>query len=173
MKASEFKELIKEAVREVVKEELKGIKIALKEHNNILQPYKKIGVSITPSSPPKNPYVATGLPIEERMYNQQIPTHTERKDHTNYQTTGNPLIDLLNETKYNTSAEDWQNFGGFNSSQAQGYSSPQNINSEPAVGTVGDMLQTAPKTNDINAISIDVVPNFSNLMGELKNRGQI
>jgi len=40
MKASEFKELIKEAVREVVKEELKGIKFALKEHNNILQPYK-------------------------------------------------------------------------------------------------------------------------------------
>jgi len=164
MKASEFKELIKEAVREVVKEELKGIKIALKEHNNILQPYKKIGGFTAPNYAEINsqpsPYIKNGLPIEDIK-------------HTQYQNTGNPLIDLLNETKYNTSAEDWQNFGGFNSSQAQGYYSPQNINSEPAVGTVGDMLQTAPKTNDINAISIDVVPNFSNLMGELKNRGQI
>lgn len=169
MKASEFKELIKEAVREVVKEELKGIKFALKEHNNILQPYKKVGGFTAPNYSEINSQKS----LISKINSQPIPTHTERKDHTNYQTTGNPLIDLLNETKYNTSAEDWQNFGGFNSSQAQGYSSPQNINSEPAVGTVGDMLQTAPKTNDINAISIDVVPNFSNLMGELKNRGQI
>ena len=42
------------------------------------------------------------------------------------------------------------------------------------VGNVGDMLSNTNKSAmDINQVNIDVVPDFSKLMGTLKDRGQI
>jgi len=166
MKVSQFKQLIKEAVREVVREEMNDLRTTLMEQIKILQPYQKvggstnIGINKIPQSSITNkpsPYINTGLPINENIY----------------QTTGDPLIDLLNETKYSNTAEDWKQFGGFDSSNAQEYIHDNYGTTQTQVGTVGDMLQSAPKTNDINQISIDVVPDFSNLMGAMKDKGII
>jgi hypothetical protein len=150
MKTSDFKNLIKEAVREVVKEELKVIKIALREHNNILQPYKKVGtVQSSNIASPKN----------------YTPTHTQ------YQTTGNPMLDILNETRIGMTGNDWNDLGTINSSMAHGTNSF--IEKPTQVGTVGDMLSNSSVSSDLNQIEIDVVPNFSELMGAMKERGTI
>jgi len=151
MKTSEFKNLIKECVREVLKEELQGIKQQLSEHSKTIQPLKKVGGFTAPN------YNTTGNPPE---------------NFKNISQTGDPLIDLLNETKIDMSGEDWKNFGHFDN--ARNFN-PNTLayGNEPQVGTVGDMLSSAPKTNDINQIEIDVVPNYSQFMGALKEQGKI
>ena len=35
------------------------------------------------------------------------------------------------------------------------------------------MLQNAPKTHDLNQINIDTVPDFSSIMGAMKDKGLI
>jgi len=77
MKASQFKELIKEAVREVIKEEL---------------------------SIPQQP-------IQEQVAQ------------SSYRSTGNPILDALNETRGSMTSEDYQNLNGgtMQSSMAQSF----------------------------------------------------
>ena len=80
MKASDFKNIIKEAVREAIREEL-----------NALQG--------TPPPPPVN---------------------TVQK--TMYESTGNPILDALNETKGSMTSEDYRNIGGdFRADMAQNF----------------------------------------------------
>lgn len=148
MKTNEFKKLIKECIREVLKEE--GVFQLLSEHSKVIQPLKKVGVV-------SENYNSTGNPPPQLK---------------NFPKTGDPLLDLLNETKTDMSGEDWKNFGHFDN--ARNFNSNNFIPSaEPQVGTVGQMLNSSPKTNDINQIEIDVVPNFSGLMSKLKEEGQI
>lgn len=152
MKASEFKQLIKEAVREVVREELKVIKIALREHNTILQPYKQTGFNSSNYS---------------EINSQPIPNMQK----VSYQSTGNPMLDLLNETRNGMSGNDWNDLGTMNSSMTHGVNSF--IEKPTQIGTVGDMLQNSSTSQDLNQIEIDVVPNFSKLMGAMKEKGTI
>ena len=72
MKASQFKALIKEAVREVLKEELL----------EIVQPQQ--------------------APVQEQVQPTPI------------QSTGNPILDALNETRGTMTPEDYRNIGGGN-----------------------------------------------------------
>ena len=41
------------------------------------------------------------------------------------------------------------------------------------VQSADDMLASAPKTTDINQVTIDAVPDFSGLMGKMKESGRI
>jgi aspartate/glutamate racemase len=77
MKASQFKELIKEAVREVIKEEFS-----------------------TPTQP-----------VQEQAAKPA------------YKSTGNPMLDILNETRASMTSEDFRNIGGdtMQSSMAQNF----------------------------------------------------
>lgn len=152
MKTSEFKQLLKETVREVLREELKVIKIALREHNTILQPLKKIG---------------TTSPNYSEINSQPIPRPVIKE----VQSTGNPMLDILNETRGGMSGNDWNDLGTMNSSMAQGINSF--VEKPTQVGTVGDMLQNSSTSSDLNQIEIDVVPNFSKLMGAMKEKGTI
>lgn len=140
MKASQFKSLLKEVFREVLKEELpllmENRDIPIINRNNIPD-FKH-----TPKPPTK-----------------QIPS-------------GNPLIDLLNETKTGMTGDDWQNIGNFNSNNMNNFS-PNIHGNESKVGTVGDMLNTSTKTSHLEQIQIDVVPDYSKLMGTMKEQGKI
>lgn len=82
MKASQFKALIKEAVREVLKEELQ----------ELVQPH-------APS-------------VQEQVQTRPI------------QSTGNPILDALNETRGSMTPEDYKNIGGgtLGASMAQNFS---------------------------------------------------
>lgn len=141
MKVGQFKQLMKECLREVLAEE--GIITEnIKPKNINIHPKRNIT-----GNPPLN---LTSIPK-----------------------TGDVMIDLLNETKYNTDPSEWQNFGDFTQNMAQGYNANHFRTSEPEVGTVEDMLSNQPKTNDINQVSIDVVPDYSKFMGAMKEQGQI
>jgi hypothetical protein len=132
MKASEFKKLIKEAVREVLLEELSN-------------------------NSPK--------PIQEQINTPYIIKHND------YQSTGDPLLDLLNETKDNG---DWRDLGNFQTENIQNFKNQFMPEKSPQVGDVGAMLTNTNKnTSDINQVEIDVVPNFSKLMGNMKDKGLI
>jgi len=76
MKASDFKNIIKEAVREAIREELSGIQ----------------------------------QPVQE-----QVSTPT-------YKSTGNAMLDALNETRTSMTSEDYRNLGGdFRADMAQSF----------------------------------------------------
>lgn len=89
--------------------------------------------------------------------------------------TGNPIADLLNETAMSMTSEEYRTAFVADSSMAPhfdkiggGFAEPT-----PAVGTVEQMLSTARPTTDINQVNIDVVPDFTALMGTLKSKGAI
>lgn len=159
MKASELKQLLEPLVRKIVKEELKEIHNALLEQKKITDPLRKVGGFTAPTYPE---------PISK-----SIPTHTERNTHTQYQSTGNSMIDLLNETKQTMTGDDWSNLGNFSSENINNFRGFVHGN-EPVVGTVNDMLGNSSKNAyDINQVEIDVVPNFSKIMGVMKEQGKI
>lgn len=132
MKASEFKNLIKEAVREVLLEEL--------SQTTIPEPLK-----------------------------EQIETQFQQPK--KIEPSGNLLMDLINETR---DGGDWKDLGTFQSENIQSFQN-QFTPAKPAqTGDIGAMLNNTNKhTNDINQVSIDVVPNYSKLMSSLKEKGQI
>lgn len=92
------------------------------------------------------------------------------------QSSGNPIADLLNETAMNMTSDEYRTAFVADSTMAPhfdkigggGFAEPT-----PAVGTVEDMLSSARPTTDINQVSIDVVPDFTALMGTLKSKGAI
>lgn len=108
MKASQFKELIKEAVREVIKEELSTIP----------------------------------QPVQEQVAKPS------------YTSTGNPILDALNETRGTMTAEDYKNIGGstMQSTMAQNFNRaafmPQGRTIKPVSDdpqAVAQAVATAPK----------------------------
>jgi len=133
MKVTQFKNLLKECMREVLKEEF------------------------IPSLV-ENKLIELKQPI-----NQLEPQNKKPKKESN--SSDNPLIDLLNETKSNMTGEDWQSIGNFKTDNVSGFSGNiPNPMTDVKVGTVNDMLVQNKGVQDINQVDIDVVPDFSNFM---------
>ncbi len=156
MKASELKQLLEPLVRKIVKEELKEIHTALLEQKKITDPIRKVGGFTAPNQTETN--------------TQPIPKTNHNSDQL---TGGNPLLSLINETKQTMTGDDWTNLGTFGSENINNFRGfiPGN---EPVVGTVNDMLGNSSKNAyDINQVEIDVVPNFSKIMGVMKEQGKI
>jgi hypothetical protein len=82
-------------------------------------------------------------------------------------TNNNILNDILNETRQGS---DWQTIASMDSNMAQGFGGPVNI---PVVDSVDAMLANTRPAGDINAVKIDVFPDFSALMSKMKQQGQI
>ena len=89
--------------------------------------------------------------------------------------TGNPIADLLNETAMSMTSDEYRTAFAGDSSMAPHFDKIGGGFTEPtaAVGTVEQMLSTARPTTDINQVTIDVVPDFTALMGNLKSKGAI
>ena len=82
------------------------------------------------------------------------------------------LADVLNQTH---AEGGWRNIngGGYNAQDAIGFAGGMPGSATKVVQTADDMLASAPKTTDINQVSIDAVPDFSGLMGKMKESGKI
>ena len=86
------------------------------------------------------------------------------------------MLDILNET---AAAGEWRtlNGGEFNASQAVGWGggapSMMGGSNTPVVASVDEMIKSQGPVRDINDVNIDVVPDFSKLMGALKEKGSI
>ena len=164
MKLDAFRKIIREEVKKAIQEEmrevlLEAVKSASKPGvqsitpQTVTQPYSKVESTYKPTF--------SDIIAEER---KPAPS------------TGNVMLDLLNET---AQAGEWRtlNGGEFNASQAVGWAggAPNMMggSNTPVVATVDEMIKSQGPVRDINDVSIDVVPDFSGLMGALKEKGQI
>jgi hypothetical protein len=162
MKLDAFRKVIREEVKKAIQEEMRDIlleavksasKPNLTENKFTTKPYSKVESTYKPSF--------SDIIAEERKP---------------IQSTGNPMLDILNET---AQAGEWRtlNGGEFNASQAIGWNggAPGMMGGSniPVVATVDEMIKSQGPVRDINDVSIDVVPDFSKLMGALKEKGNI
>ena len=164
MKLDVFRKIIREEVKKAIQEEMRDVlleavkaasKPGLTENKYIPVPYSKVESTYKPS--------LSQVMAEER---KPIPS------------TGNPMLDILNET---TQAGEWRSLNGgdsYNAANAVGWAggAPGMMGggeSVPVVATVDEMIKTQGPVRDINDVSIDVVPDFSKFMGTLKEKGSI
>lgn len=161
MKLDAFRKVIREEVKKAIQEEmrdilLEAVKAASKPElieNKSTKPYSRVESTYKPSF--------SDIIAEER---KPIPS------------TGNPMLDILNET---AAAGEWRtlNGGEFNASQAVGWGegAPNMMggSNTPVVASVDEMIRSQGPVRDINDVSIDVVPDFTKLMGTLKEKGSI
>ena len=165
MNLDAFRKVIREEVKKAIQEEMKEILLeAVKSASTpksfgdasptLVQPYAETKSEYKPKF--------SDIIAEEK---KPIPS------------TGNPLLDILNET---AQAGEWRNLNGgnYNASDAVGWNggAPGMIgggSNVPVVATVDEMLKSQGPVRDINDVRIDVVPDFSKLMGALKEKGSL
>jgi hypothetical protein len=153
MKADTFVKLLRKVIREevqaVVREEL-GILLEA--------PTPKPVVAETNKPAVKNSMVESIKPAKPKQPAKPMAF-----------TNNNILNDILNETRQ---ASEWQSLGNMDSSMAQGFGGPM-MNEVQVVNSVDQMLASTRPAGDINAVKIDVVPDFTGLMNKMKQEGQI
>ena len=157
MKLEALRKLIREEMRTVIQEELKSI---LTEAVVIASaPEQKIQVP--------QPYIKTESKIKPSF--SQVMGEAK-----NSQSTGNPLLDILNET---ANEGEWRSInGGYSAQDAVGFSGGlpgmEGINT-PVVASVDQMVSQHAPVRDINDVRIDAVPDFTGLMNKLKENGKL
>ena len=153
MKLDAFRKIIREEVRGVIKEELSLI----------------MSTPITETKIVKKPVVEQKVnkPSFSEIVNEEV---VQQKQPT-FEPTGNPMLDILNET---AAAGEWRSLnGGYNSSHAAGFAGGMPGAPVKVVETVDQMLAGKQGATDLNSIVIDSVPDFSGVMGKLKDSGKI
>jgi hypothetical protein len=162
MNLDAFRKVIREEVKKAIQEEmrdilLEAVKSASKPElieNQSTKPYSKVESTYKPK-------------FSEIIAEERKPIAS----------TGNPMLDILNET---AQAGEWRslNGGNYNASDAVGWGggAPGMMgggSNTPVVASVDEMIRSQGPVRDINDVSIDVVPDFSKLMGALKEKGSI
>lgn len=163
MKLDAFRQIIREEVKKAIQEEmrdilLEAVKSASKPgliENQSTKPYSKVESTYKP-------------PLSQIMAEERKPIPS----------TGNPMLDILNET---AAAGEWRSLNGgdnYSAANAVGWAegAPGMMgggSNTPVVATVDEMIRSQGPVRDINDVSIDVVPDFSKLMGALKEKGSI
>jgi hypothetical protein len=154
MKIEAFRKIIREEVRDVIKEELSLI----------------MSTPITETKIVKKPVVEQKVqkPSFSELVNKEI---VQQKQPT-FEPTGNPMLDILNET---AAAGEWRNIngGGYTAQDAVGFAGGMPGGSAKVVESVDQMLAGKQGITDLNQVSIDAVPDFSGLMGKMKEQGKI
>jgi hypothetical protein len=153
MKLDAFRKIIREEVRGVIKEELSLI----------------MSTPITETKIVKKPVVEQKVnkPSLSEIVNEEV---VQQKQPT-FEPTGNPMLDILNET---AAAGEWRSLnGGYNSSHAAGFAGGMPGGQTRVVNSVDEMLANKQPVSDINQVVIDAVPDFSGVMGKLKESGKL
>jgi len=153
MKLDAFRKIIREEVRGVIKEELSLI----------------MSTPVTETKVVKKPVVEQKVskPSFSEIVNEEV---VQQKQPT-FEPTGNPMLDILNET---AAAGEWRSLnGGYNSSHAAGFAGGMPGGNVKVVESVDQMLANKQPVSDINQVVIDAVPDFSGVMGKLKESGKI
>ena len=147
MKLEAFRKIIRDEVRSVIKEELSLI----------------MKTPITETKVTEKPVV------QEFKENKTILTKQEPTKPL-FEGVG-ALADVLNQTH---AEGGWRNLnGGMTAQDAVGFQGGMPGGNTKVVQSADEMLASTPKTTDINQVSIDAVPDFSGLMGKMKEAGKI
>lgn len=147
-KLDALRKIIREEVRTVIREELSSL---IKENNpTIIKPTNK-------------------------TYTNTLKEEVIKSKKTKLVSTGDPIFDILNETQMNMTQDDYRSVFNGNSNVAQGFPSMMTNNSAevPVVESVDQMLANARPASDVSQVQIDTVPDFSALMKNMKNKGQL
>ena len=154
MKIEAFRKIIREEVRDVIKEEL----------------------SLIMSTPVTETKVVQKPVVEQKT---KRPSLSELTEEPQPQQQTQPLFEgagaiasILNQTH---AEGGWRNIngGGYSAQDAVGFQGGVPGGETKVVKSVDEMMASQPKTSDINQISIDAVPDFSGLMGKMKEAGKI
>jgi hypothetical protein len=154
MKADTFIKLLRKVIREEVQQ------VVREELGLLLE---------TPS--PKKTVTESKVPVKNSMIESIKSTRPTKP--TSF-TNNNILNDILNET---AQGGEWKSMFEGTSQMAPNFSpigGQYGGASEPiVVKSVDQMLANTRPAGDINAVRIDTVPDFSNLMQTMKEKGQI
>jgi len=160
MKIEAFRKIIREEVRDVIKEEL----------------------SLIMSTPITETKVVQKPVVEQKTKKPSLSELTETVQQTTPQQPQQPtqplfegagaISDILNQTHVEGG---WRNMNGgtMTAQNAVGFQGGMSGAETKVVSSVDEMMASQPKTSDINQISIDAVPDFSGLMGKMKESGKI
>jgi hypothetical protein len=143
-----LRKLIREEVRAAIKEEIVPI---LKEN------------AISPKNTPT------------KSYSNSLKEELTKSKKIKVNSTGDPLMDLLNETKMGMTGDDYRTVFNGDSSIAQGFPSMMTnpIPQTQVVESVDQMLNSSRPSTDVTQVQIDAVPDFSALMKTMQSKGQI
>jgi len=151
MNIATFRKLIREEVKNALREELPSLLTEIREKPTAVA---KPGRAFSD--------------LFEGMENKKQPV---------IESTGNPMLDLLNETRMSMTAggDEWKSIGDFSSNNINGYRAEMMnaFGGAPAVESVDQMVQTARPATDVTQVQINAVPDFSKMMGALKEKGKI
>ena len=141
-----LRKIIREEVQAVVREEL-GILLEAPDPKPVVAEAKKTTVknSMVESIKPAKPT----QPLKPTAF-----------------TSNNVLNEILNQT---AQSGEWRSVAEMTSGNAMGFGGAQPV----VVDSVDAMLANTRPAGDINAVRIDVVPDFSGLMNKLKQDGKI
>ena len=157
MKVEAFRKIIREEVRSVIKEEL----------------------SLIMQTPITETKVVQKPVVEQKQTNPSLSELTEEPQQQTQQEPTKPLFEgagaiasILNQTH---AEGGWRNINGgtMTAQNAVGFQGGMPGAETKVVNSVDEMMASQPKTSDINQISIDAVPDFSGLMGKMKESGKI
>jgi hypothetical protein len=159
MNLEALRKLIREEKRTVIHEELKSILT------------EAVVIASTPETKPQvqnfNPHVKT-----ESTYKPKFSEILAEKKAP--VSTGNPVFDLLNET---ANEGEWRSInGGYTAQDAVGFAGGlpgMGGMNTPVVSSVDQMISKHAPVRDINDVRIDAVPDFTGLMGKLKENGKL
>ena len=156
MKLEAFRKIIREEVRDVIKEEL----------------------SLIMQSPITETKITQKPVVEQKLKNNSLselinetpqPPQPTKPTQPLFEGAG-ALADVLNQTHVEGG---WRNLnGGMSSQDAVGFQGGMPGAPTKVVDSVDEMISNQ-KTSDINQVSIDAVPDFSGLMGKMKDAGKI
>ena len=160
MKIEAFRKIIREEVRDVIKEEL----------------------SLIMSTPITETKVVQKPVVEQKQTKPSLSELTETVQQTTPQQLQKPtqplfegagaISDILNQTHIEGGWRD-MNGGTMTAQNAVGFQGGMPGAETKVVNSVDEMMASQPKTSDINQVSIDAVPDFSGLMGKMKESGKI
>ena len=160
MKIEAFRKIIREEVRGVIKEELSLI---------MQTPITETKVVQKPVVEQKSKTNSLSELIEETPKTETPKHETTAFSKPLFEGAG-ALADVLNQTHVEGG---WRNLnGGMSSQDAVGFQGGMPGAPTKVVDSVDEMISNQ-KTSDINQVSIDAVPDFSGLMGKMKESGKI
>ena len=157
MKIEAFRKIIREEVRSVIKEEL----------------------SLIMQTPITETQIVQKPVVEQKQTRPSLSELTETVEPTIPQQQTKPLFEgagaianILNQTH---TEGGWRNLngGGYSAQDAVGFAGGMPGSATKVVDSVDAMLAGKQGVTDVNQVTIDAVPDFSGLMGKMKESGKI
>lgn len=159
-----FRTLIKEEIREVIREEMPALIAEAVRKQGILLEKKEAKGQIQEAVMPKRPIIPGTLntkPYIPAKQFQQSQSPILKND---------PISRLLSETANSMADQDVVAFSS-GVDGADPMSFMQNI--DAPVGNVDDMLASSRPSSAIEMVQVNTVPDFTELMGKLRSKGVI